>query len=81
MSSGPANGRSDSTSTPGTACGGGDQAVGQPVAGQLDDDVVDGDAVAALEDVEGHDVDAGVPSAVATAPRMPGRSGTTRRRR
>ena len=46
--------------TPGHGLGGGDQAVGQPVAGEVDHDVVHGDAATALEDVEGHDVDAGL---------------------
>jgi hypothetical protein len=37
----------------------GDQAVGHPVGRQVDDDVVDREAAAALEHVDRHDVDAG----------------------
>ena len=59
VSSGPANGRSASTSTPGTVLHRGDQAVGQPVRRQVDHDVVHGQTAAALEDVDRDDVDAG----------------------
>jgi hypothetical protein len=59
VSSGPAKGRSDSTCTPGTVCAAVIRLSGSRPGGQLDDDVVDGDAVAALEDVDGDDVDAG----------------------
>jgi hypothetical protein len=40
----------------GNGLGSGDQAVGQPVAGQFDDHVVHGDAVAPFQHVEGDDV-------------------------
>jgi len=39
---------------------GGDQRVGQPAVGEVHHHVVDGDAATALEDVQGHDVDAGL---------------------